>query len=361
MDVDLKTGGFKGLGEYMNIVRKVCVEGHKDRRLDEIQELWLKKRREKTAGHMEESIDSQGGHLVPEQWAAGIYHAALEKSIVRSRATIFPTVSDSLKVRKLTETDRSSNIFGGITFQWVEERGDKVAAQSKPEVGTCELNPHKLVGGCFVSNELESDSDQLGKFVEVAFGQAIRFIEDDYFLWGTGAGVPLGAIHANNGSLITVTRNAIGAINWTDIAHMIERLLPASWETAVWLINPGALDELFELTAPAANQATFLPLHTRQIAGMPFIPTEKCQAMGTQGDIALCDFKNGHYLIADREMRIAASRHVDYGGGHYGWLTDETYWKIVLRVDGQPLMTDDITPYRGAATISPFIVLTTTS
>ena len=63
-------------------------------------------------------------------------------------------------------------------------------------------------------------------------------------------------------------------------------------------------------------------------------------------------------VIADREMRISASRHVP---GSTGFVTDETFWKVVLRVDGQPLMTAPITPYRGANTLSAFIVLTTTS
>lgn len=347
-----KTGGFKCLGEFLVKVRKAYDgEGTPDSRLI----------LGKTAGHMVEGEGSQGGALVPEQWVDEIYHAALENSIVRARiakGAIIKMTSDSLKIRKFVETDRSSNLFGGVTFTWVEEKGDKTAAISKPALGELELNAHKLVGGCWVSNELEDDYGKFGDFVKLAFGQALRFIEDDYFLWGTGAGTPLGAIHASNGSLIPVTRSGVGLLDWADIANMAQRLLPRSWETAVWLVNPGAIDELLEATAPAANQATVLDLSNRMLWGAPFIPTEKCQAMGTQGDIALCDFGHGHYVIGDRKMRITASRHVP---GSYGFTTDETFWKIVLRVDGQPLMTSAITPYRGANTLSAFIVLTTTS
>jgi len=344
-----KTGGFKCLGEFLVKVRMAYDrEGTPDSRLII----------EKTAGHMAEADDAQGGALVPEQYSEEILHAALENSIVRKRAFVIPATSDSLKLKKFVETDRSSNIFGGITFTWTKEAAAKTTAISKPAVGQSELTPSKLVGSCWVSNELEDDYSAFGDFFKLAFGQAIAFIEDDYFLWGAGAGVPLGALNAANGSLITVTRGAIGFMDWTDIAHMAERLLPRSWDSAVWLLNPDALDELFEATAPAANQATVLDLNNRMLFGIPFIPTEKCQALGTQGDIALCDFGHGHYVIADREMRIAASRHVP---GSTGFVTDETFWKVVLRVDGQPLMTNTITPYRGANTLSPFIVLTTTS
>ena len=371
MKVDLITGGYQSFGEYVTSVRKASLGEYKDGRLDEIEDLWKRKREiifqklGKTAGHMEESVDSQGGHTVPTQWAAGIYHAALEDAIVRPRATVFPITTDSLTVRRLVDSDRSSNLFGGITFKWTEERGDKFSAISKPAIGAVELNVHKLVGSCFVSNELEDDTEEFGKFMETSFGQAIRFIEDDAFINGTGAGMPLGIGQA--GCRTRVTRNAVGLINWTDIANMAKHLLPRSWESAVWLLNPDVIDELFEATAPAANQATAADLSNRRLWGIPFIPTEKCQAIGTEGDIILADFGHGHYLIADREMRISASRDVKYEdvsletSETYGFETDETFWKVVLRTDGQPLLSADIAPKRGANDLGMFIVLKTTS
>ena len=364
MKVDLKTGGYESFGEYVTAVRKACLGIHRDSKLDEIQDLWNRKR-QKTAGHMEESVGSQGGHLVPTQYAAGIYHAALEDAIVRPRASVFPMTSDSLTIRLIRDSDRSSNLFGGITFKWTEERGDKFDAISKPAIGKVELNAHKLVGSCFVSNKLEDDYGAYGAFMEKAYGQAIRFIEDDAFINGTGGGMPLGILHA--GCRTQVTRNAVGLINWTDIANMAKRLLPRSWNSAVWLLNPDVIDELFEATAPAANQAAVLDLSNRKLWGIPFIPTEKCQAMGTEGDIILADFGHGHYLIGDREMRISASSHVNYEhtllqiSKTYGFITDETFWKVVLRTDGQPLLSAGITPKRGANDLGMFIVLTTTS
>jgi len=241
----------------------------------------------------------------------------------------------------------------------VAETGDKVATVSKPGLGECELTLHKLVGSCFASNELEDDYGALGKFMQLAFGQAIRFIEDDYFINGIGGGQPLGI--RNAGCLIPVPRQVAGDIRWLDIGRMARRLLSDSWERAVWLLNPDVLDRLFVAVAPAANAVPVLDLSQRTLWGRPFIVTEKCQSLGTLGDIILADFGAGHYLIADKEMGIWASRHVDYGEGHYGFRTDETFWKVVLRVDGQPLMSQAITPYRGANSLSPFVALTTPS
>ncbi len=342
MKEERKTGGFKSLGEWFVAVRNLALGKSMDSRL-------------KVAGHMEEGDDTQGGFLVPEQWAVEILHAAMEGAIVRPRATVIRATSDSLKVRKLVETSRVSNLFGGITFSLVAEAGDKVASTSKPALGELELTLHKLVGQMYVSNELEDDFGSFGEFMKLSFGQAIRFIEDDYFINGNGVNQPLGILQA--GCLIQVPRQAANSVDITDLGNMARRLLPDSWNRAVWLINPEALTEIFQANALAANVAGVINLSTRTLFGLPFIVSEKCQQLGTLGDVILADFGAGHYVIADRGMRIAASRHTSYGGGTYGFLTDETSWKIVLRVDGQPLMTAALTPHQGRNTLSSFIAL----
>jgi len=349
-----KNGGFSSLGEFLVKVRKACDgEGSPDSRL-------VASKISKTAGHMETGEDSQGGFMVPEQFRDEILHAALEGAIVRPRAKVIKATSDSLKVRRFVETDRSSNIFGGITFNWLHEAAQKsyTGKSTKPALGQLELTPHKLVGSCWVSNELEDDYGAFSDFMRMSFGQAIRFIEDDTFIWGTGAGQPLGVANASNGSLISINRATANALDWTDIAHMAERLLADSWKNAAWLINPDVLDELFEATAPAIQQVAMIDLSSTKFFGIPFIVTEKCTALGTTGDIILADFS--HYVIADREIVVAGSRHVERSGiaqTGIGFSTDETFWKVQLRVDGQPIMAAPITPYRGANTLSAFVVL----
>ncbi len=337
-----KTGGFSCLGEFLVTVRKVCTDG--------IQNNFLVK----TTGHMEEGEDSQGGYLIPEAWADEILYVALEDSIVRGNgAIVLGCKTDSLKVRTLVDSDRGTNVFGGVNFYWLAEAAQKSASGviTNPALGELELTPHKLIGSCFASNELEADYKNFGNFMSIAFGKALAFIEDDYFIWGTGAGQPLGFM--NSGALISLTRNAVTAFNWDDIANMAKRLLPDSWKRAVWLINPDSLDELFEATSSAANQTVVLDLATNTLFGRPIIITEKAETVGTQGDLILADF--GHYVIADREMSISASRETNVSS--VGFLTDETFWRIVLRVDGQPLMSTTLTPRRGANSLSAFVAL----
>jgi len=349
MRVDSKTGDFKSLGEFLVAARKAIDGEHMDSRLND-----------PIFKTMTESSDSGGGFTVPEKWADQIYHAMLENSIVRSRAIVLPMTSDTLNIRVLVDSDRSSNIFGGITFTWIEETGQKADEASDPVIGNRKLTAHEGVAVTFVQNQLEDDYGKFESFIKLAFGRAIRFYEDDFFIQGSGAGEPLGIM--KSGYLVTPTRTAINKIDITDFGNMAKRLLPGSWPFAIWLINPSVFTELLELQAAAANSASVIDFSRMTILNRPIIVTEKCAQMGTSGDIILADFDNG-YFIGDRSMEISGSRHFDYSSGTYGFLKNQTCWRIVLRVDGQPILDSAIIPKRGAATdtLSNFVALTTTS
>jgi len=341
MEKDPK-GGFKCFGEFLSRVRSAGVEGILDARL-------------KTTGHMEIGVDAQGGFLCPEEWAAGIYNIALENSIVRPRAKVLQMSRDSLKIRRLVESSRVSSYFGGITFTWKYEGGDKSLVISKPTLGELELTAHKLVGSMFASNELMADYTNFGNFMQVSFGQALAFEEDYFYVWGAGGNQPLGIMNAP--ATIQHPRTAWpGTPVPADIAQMAGRLLPDSWKRAVWLINPTVLANWANDATAGSNAYGIIDLSAMTCMGCDIIPTEKCSAAGTAGDIILADFS--HYVIANRSLEISASREVP---GSYGFLTDETFWRVVLRVDGQPIMDAPVMPRLGGETVSAFVILTTSS
>ena len=341
MEKDTK-GGFKCFGEFLSRVRQACVEGVLDSRL-------------KTAGHMAIGDDAQGGFLVPEEWADGIYSVVLETSIVRPLAKVLPMSSDSLKIRRLVESSRASSYFGGITFTWKYEGGDKAAVVSKPALGELELTAHKLVGSMFASNELMADYANFGNFMQVSFGEALAFEEDYHFVWGTGVGQPFGIMNAP-ATIAHARATGFGVPVIGDLAEMAERLLPGSWATAVWMMNPNVIGGLSQDATAGSNTGSILDLSSMQCLGIPIILTEKCAGAGVTGDVILADWNQ--YVIGHRSLEISASRDVP---GSYGFLTDETFWRVVLRVAGQPVMAAPVTPKLGADTLSAFVVLTTVS
>jgi len=357
---DNVTGGFSSLGEFFVSARKATDGEIKDSRLVAAEgKTWT------------EGTDSGGGVLVPEAWANEIYHAALENSIVRSRAISHEMVRDIENIPVLVDSDRSASIFGGVTRSWLEEAGDKVASDtlpSAPALGNLKLQAHECVATTFVSNALEDDYENApGKFqnfIKLAFGKAIRFYEDYDFIWGNGVGQPLGIM--NSGHTISVTRTGLVAVNIADIGNMAARLFPGSWNTAVWLINQSVLAQWIEMQSVAANSVSGIDLSNMLCLGRPIIVTEKCSAMGTSGDIILADFANG-YVIGDRALEVAGSKHVNYSKTllavvtTHGFLMNETFWKVVMRCDGQPIMSGAVTPMLGGSTLSHFVTLTTSS
>jgi HK97 family phage major capsid protein len=92
------------------------------------------------------------------------------------------------------------------------------------------------------------------------------------------------------------------------------------------------------------------------LLGRPVIPIEQCASVGTVGDIILADYNNGYYLAEKGGIKSDMSIHVMF-------IYDESVFRFVLRVDGQPVRASAMTPYKGGAsyTQSHFVALQTRS
>jgi HK97 family phage major capsid protein len=91
-----------------------------------------------------------------------------------------------------------------------------------------------------------------------------------------------------------------------------------------------------------------------QIYGRPVVETEFNAALGTAGDILLADMSE--YLMWEKNaVEAASSIHVQF-------LTDQTAFRYIYRVDGQTALASAITPANGSSnTQSPFVTLAATT
>jgi HK97 family phage major capsid protein len=86
-----------------------------------------------------------------------------------------------------------------------------------------------------------------------------------------------------------------------------------------------------------------------QLLGLDIHVSEKLPALNTLGDVLLCDFQ--HYLIGDRmQLEIAYSEHVAF-------LSNQSVWRFVSRIAGQPWLRDKVTLSDASSTLSPFVGL----
>ena len=145
---------------------------------------------------------------------------------------------------------------------------------------------------------------------------------------------------------------------------MWARLFPASQTNAVWLVNQNVWPQLFtmNLSVGTGGAPVFLPAGGASTSpyatlfGRPIIPMEQCETLGTLGDVYLCDFGNGYILGEKGGIKSDMSIHVRF-------VYDESVFRWVFRVDGQPVLASAITPYKGGSsrTQSHFVALETRS
>ena len=306
---------------------------------------------------MAEGVGASGGFLVPTQFLAEIQGIVGENAIVRPRAKIVPMKHRTLQIPVLNQTATGvAGIpcwFGNARFYWGAENAPK--SHNEPTFRQIELCAHKLYGLVVSSNELLDDSAiSLSALLggELGLPGGIVWSEDFTFLQGMGVGQPQGVIPAP--ATITVNRAAAGTIGYPDVVNMLGSFLPSG--KGVWVISQNALPTIVQLAGPAGfpsyvwstNAADGIPGF---MFGYPVIWSEKVPAMGTAGDVGLYDF--GYYVLGDRQRTTLESTRE----GEDYWTRDQTGWRAVHRVDGQPWLSAPLTYQDQVTQVSPFVIL----
>ena len=349
-------------GEYLIACRNAALPGGEvDGRLREVRQMGSN-----------EGIAADGGFLVQTQHAAEFLARAYTDGSVlgRCRKIQIGPNANGLTMNGIDETSRADGSrWGGVQAYWLAEAAGKTL--SEPKFRRIELNLKKLAALWYCTDELLQDSQAISQIASEAFVKEITFKIEDSIINGTGAGQPLGLL--NSPSRVVVPKEAAQAaltIVSANIWNMYSRLYPESLGNAVWFVNQDCWPQIFNLhiAIGAGGAPMFIPEAgmTQGPAGMlmgrPIVPIEFCATCGTEGDIILADMS--HYIVISKAGGNASGA----GAGsislessiHVKFLYDETVYRWVERVDGQPDLTLPLTPYKNSAagaTLSPFVVL----
>jgi HK97 family phage major capsid protein len=206
-----------------------------------------------SASGLNETIPSDGGFLVQQDFSTELLKDVFETGILASRCRRVPISgnANSMKLPGLDETSRASTRWGGIVGYWEEEAGEKSA--SKPKFRKIELNLKKLIGLCYATDELLSDAAALEGVIRQGFVSEFGFLLDDAIINGTGAGQPLGIL--NTGCLVQVNKETgqkAATVLAENVINMWSRLFASSRPNAVWLINQNIEPPLFPMRRPRA-------------------------------------------------------------------------------------------------------------
>ena len=315
---------------------------------------------------LNETIPSDGGFLVQQDFATNLIEQVYETGILASRADRIPIsgTANSMKLNGVDETSRAAGSRGGgIRGYWADEAQEKTP--SKPKFRKIELDLKKLIGLCYATDELLEDAAALEAYISKGFVSEFGFLVDDAMVNGNGAGMPLGVLNA--GCLVTQAKEvgqAATTVVAENVINMFARLFASSRSTAAWFINQNVEPQLhtMSIAVGTGGQLIYMPpgglsqSPYGSLLGRPVIPIEQCASVGTIGDIILGDYNNGYLLAEKGGIKSDMSIHVRF-------IYDESVFRFVLRIDGQPLRASAMTPYKGGATHtqSHFVALATRS
>lgn len=335
---------FKSAGEFLTAVKNAAVmPSGIDRRL-----LPLK------ATGMNEAIPSQGGFLVQQDMQAGILQRMYGVGGLLSRFNPMTVSGNGILINAIDETSRADGSrFGGVLGYWLNEGGTKTA--TKPKFRQIDLKLKKVAALCYATDELLEDAVALESWINQYVPEELRFKVEDAIMNGDGVGKPLGIL--SSPALVSATRTDANEIDHLDVLRMWAR----RWvgvSDYVWFAAPNIMPQLF--TMAIGNVPIYMPpggLSGSQygtLLGRPLIETEYNPALGTLGDLLLVS-PSQYALIQKGGIQAASSIHVQF-------VTDETAFRFVYRVDGEPAWNSALTPFNGSSdTVSPFVALAATT
>lgn len=331
---------FKSTGEFLAAVKNAALyPSNQDKRLLAIK-----------ANGMNEYTPADGGYLVPQNQAAGIVERMYGIGKLLSRVSKDTISGQNMTYNAVDESSRASTRHGGVLGYWLAEAATKTG--SKPQFRQIELKLKKVAAVAYATDELLSDVVALESWINRTVPGELAFMAEDAIYNGSGVGMPLGIMQSP--ALVSPLRTDASKVQLADILAMWSRRW-AGVDDYAWFINQDVYPQLFQLGSTYQNlfmPAGFAGNPVSTLLGKPIIEVEYAATMGTTGDIVLAALSQ--YQAIDKGIQSASSIHVQF-------LTDETTFRFVYRIDGAPMWSSALTPFKGSNTQSPFVALATAS
>ena len=275
---------------------------------------------------LSESVDADGGYLVPEEFEHQIISGLDEANVIRSLAKVITTHHD----RKIPIS------VGHSVATWTAENA--AYTESNPTFGQKQIDAFKLTDLVRISVELLQDAEfDLETYIAAEFARAFGIAEEQAFCVGTGTNQPTG-IFTENGGTVGVTAAAANAITVDEVISLVYALKAPYRKNAKFLMNDATVALLRKLKdnngaylwqpsvqAGQPDKLLGYPLYTS-----PYAPIVEGGALA----VAFGDFKN--YWIGDRAGRTVQRLNELYAtNGQIGYVATE-------RVDGKVILPEGI-------------------
>jgi HK97 family phage major capsid protein len=304
---------------------------------------------------------SDGGFLIEMDYSEALLNKARTTSQLMGLCTEIPigAGNDGIELPYIDETSRATGSrWGGVQVYRKAEAATVTA--TRPKIAEVEIRNLEMMGIAYATERLLRNAPAMERIFGDAFASEFAFKIDDEIVNGNGSGQMLGILNAGaTVSQAKETNQDAATIVSRNLSNMWTHLPTRSKGNSAWFVNSEVTPQLDELSIPAGTAALeprivrYNEAGIMTIKGRPVIEIEQCAALGTVGDIILADLSQ--YIVATQGgLESAQSIHVRF-------LYNEMTFRWNYYVNGQPAWRTSVTPYKGSATISPFVTLATRS
>ena len=325
--------------------------------------LGIKNNDYKITGKLDKDMDTiegaGGGFLLPSAFSNKIIDLMLEQEICRPRCKVYSLgkgKGKSLTIPAVDDYDHSSNV-GGIVTYWKAE--NTAYTESDVVIRQISMTANKLTVLCDLTEELLHDSAVATQdLVGGIFAKALGFEVDNCILSdaGTGAGKLLSI--SNSNAVVTVTKETeqdADTLVLANVEKIISRISPFSFPKSTWLTSLTCLPSLMHLNRPVGTSAAmYNPFNEAnniwKLYGRQLLFSEHMPVIGDSGTLQLIDFSRYAILLL-QDITVKSDSSL-------GFKSDRVSFKASIRIDGQPLDKDVLTPKRGD-TVGSFVKLGT--
>jgi len=214
---------FKSVADQVFAMKTHMTSGKTDPRLKRIHALsvnWMEGNEEaKALLGSNETIPSQGEFLLEPTVSRDLLKPIHEEGPISSIAKRMPVGPNSISgwINGIDETNRTAgNRWGGVRGYWVAE-GDAMTG-SQPKFKRINWELHQLAVLQYATDNLLKDSTLLDSVIRESSMEELKFMVNDAFFRGTGAGQPKGlGTAATNAALISAVRTNATNIDHDDI------------------------------------------------------------------------------------------------------------------------------------------------
>lgn len=301
-----------------------------------------------------ESSGSDGGFLIPPEFSREIWTHSLEEESILPYTDNTEVSGNGMVFPKDETTPWGTD---GIRAYWQAEA--LAGNGSKPKLSTTAMRLHKMMVLVPITDELLSDGVAVGSYITGKLPVSIRWKTDESLLFGDGNGCPAGALKSRAAVVQDKeSGQAAGSLVPLNLAGMVSRLPPGSFGRSFWLMNNDVLPYLWTLNQN--GQILYLPFgggagSMQQspygtLLGRPIVVSQHAKSFGAQGDINLLDMKYYRTITKSEGIRTDVSMHLYFDA-------DAAAFRATYRIDGQPAITNPISPANGSKTLSPFVQL----